>query len=86
MRGESRESQKTLNDQNNHFCGIDEPQMNLFAKQKYSPRSREQIYRQQGKKGKRDELGLTYAHYCIQNRKLVRTYCVAQGTLFNALR
>ena len=31
------------------------------------------------------EMGLTYTHYYVQNRWLMRTYCIAQGILLNAL-
>lgn len=30
--------------------------------------------------------GLTYTHFCVYNRQLMRTYCSAQGTLLHALR
>ena len=50
-------------------------------------RHREQMYRHQGGKGGGwiRRLGLTYIHcwFCVQNRQLMRTYCITQGTLLS---
>ena len=69
-----------------HICGIykdgpDEPS----CKTRRDTRYREDMYGHQGGKGEWDKLGdWHYTLLCIK-QILMRTYCIARGTLFRAL-
>ena len=63
-------------------------QMNLFTKQKLSHRYRKQTYGYQGGTGRGGinwEVGTDIYTLLYINTPLIRTYCIAEGPLFNTL-
>ena len=58
--------------------------MNLPTKQKYSQTENSPVTAR-GKMGWFGNLRLAEANYCIQDRETARSYCIAQGTIFNIL-
>ena len=64
-------------------------QMIILAKQKERHRCREQMYGYQGGKRRWEEVGgwdrRTYTIDTMCKGELKRSYCIAQGALFNAL-
>ena len=62
-------------------------QMNLSTEQKQTHRLGEKTCGCQGGEGKRvgwtGNLGLVHENYYISNRYVMRSYCIAQGTISN---
>ena len=59
-------------------------QVSVFMKQRQSRRSRKLTNGHQAGGGA-GSLGLTYTDYYVQNKEVIRAYCVAQGTVPNIL-
>ena len=57
-------------------------QINIAMKQKQTHRYGERTYSCQGEV-RIGSLGLAEANYFIQDRSITRSYCIAQGTIFN---
>ena len=69
------------------ICGIENrTQMNMSAKQKQTHRYRKQSCGCQGEgEGKIGSFGIAEANYSTQDGQPTKTYCIAEGTIFNIL-